>query len=83
MFVTINAVVYSKNSCPYCDKIKQLFDMLEINYVSYVLDVDFDKQQFYKEFGEESTFPKVVFNDKLIGGCIETVRYLKENGYLT
>jgi glutaredoxin len=81
--MTVNAVVYSKTNCPYCDKVKQLLDILEINYVSYTLDVDFDRQQFIKEFGEGSTFPRVVFNDKFIGGCSETVRYLKENGYLT
>ena len=49
--MTVNAVVYSKTNCPYCDKVKQLLDILEINYVSYTLDVDFDRQQFIKEFG--------------------------------
>ena len=50
--------VYSKNNCPYCSKVKDLFDLTEQRYVIYTLDVDYTKEQFYDEFGEGSTFLK-------------------------
>jgi glutaredoxin len=78
----INAVIYSKPDCPYCEKVKMLFEQLNIVHVTYTLDVDFDRDQFIKEFGEGSTFPQVIIDDKVIGGSTDTVRYLKENGYV-
>ena len=39
---------------------------------------DFTRTEFYAEFGHGSTFPRVKLEDKLIGGCTETVKYLKE-----
>jgi glutaredoxin len=71
--------VYSKTGCPYCDKIKMIFDYHDFNTTVYTLDVDFTKEQFYNEFGEGSTFPQVVLNEKPLGGCVDTIKYLQEN----
>jgi len=35
-------------------------------------------KEFYDKFGQGSTFPRVVKDDTLIGGCTETVKYLRE-----
>lgn len=77
-----NFVVYSKNGCPYCDKVKRVLESLEVNLTIYQLDVDFSREQFYDEFGEGSTFPQVVVGDEKIGGCSSTIKYLKENKYV-
>jgi len=74
--------VYSKNNCPYCKKIKHVFDLTEQKYVVYNLDVDFTKEQFYAEFGESSTFPQITVQDKNIGGCSETIQFLREQKIL-
>ncbi len=50
-----------------------------MNYVEYKLDVDFTRQNFIDEFGENSTFPRILIDGKLIGGASETISYLKEN----
>lgn len=71
-------VIYSKNGCPYCDKIKQVMHLAELNHVVYTLDVDFSRDQFYSEFGDGSTFPQVKLDENNIGGCTDTIRYLKE-----
>ena len=71
-------VVYSKDGCPYCDKIEQVLELSGLNYVIYKLDKNFDKQSFYGEFGEGSTFPQVVMNGQKLGGCSDTVKYLQE-----
>ena len=45
----------------------------------YKLDKDFNRDQFYAEFGSGSTFPQVVVDDKHLGGCTDTIQFLKEN----
>jgi glutaredoxin len=74
----MNFTVYTKDNCPYCYKVKQALELCGKNYVTYNLGEDFTKDQFYAEFGKESTFPQVVIGEKHIGGCTETIQYLKE-----
>lgn len=70
--------VYSKNDCPYCYKIKQILEMTGNNFQEYTLDEDFNKDDFYEKFGEESTFPQVICNDEVIGGSVATIKFLKQ-----
>jgi len=74
----MNFAVYSKNGCPYCDKVKQVLELTGSNFVVYNLDQHFDRKSFYGEFGEGSTFPQVVVDGKKLGGCIDTIQFLKE-----
>ena len=76
---TNNFAVYSNDGCPYCNKVVQVLELAELNHVVYKLDRNFDRQSFYGEFGNGSTFPQVVMNGRKLGGCTETVKYLKEN----
>jgi glutaredoxin 3 len=71
--------IYSKIGCPYCTKIANVLQLAEIQYVEYKLGRDFTKDEFYEKFGQGSTFPRVLLDDKLLGGCTEAVKYLKEN----
>ena len=71
--------VYSKDGCPYCTKVQQVLQLAELKHVIYKLDTDYTRQEFYEKFGRGSTFPKVTCDDKTIGGCTETVQYLREN----
>ena len=75
---TMTFTVYSRDGCPYCDKVQQVLILAEIKHVIYKLDRDFTRQEFYDKFGGGSTFPRVVKDDELIGGCMETVKYLRE-----
>ena len=70
--------VYSRDGCPFCTKVEQVLQLAEIQYVIYKLNRDFSRQEFYEQFGEGTTFPRVVKGDELIGGCTETVKYLRE-----
>lgn len=71
--------VYSKDGCPYCSKIQQVLELSGLEHVVYKLDYDFNRDQFYAEFGEGSTFPQVILNDQEhLGGCTDTVQFLKE-----
>jgi glutaredoxin len=75
---TMTFTVYSRDGCPYCDKVQQVLILAEIKHVIYKLDRDFTREEFYDKFGKGSTFPRVVKDDELIGGCTETVKYLRE-----
>lgn len=72
--------VYSKNGCPYCSKIEQVLQLTNLEHKVYKLGENFTKEEFYSQFGYGSTFPQVVLNDdKNLGGCVDTVKYLQEN----
>lgn len=75
----MNFTIYSKESCPYCSKVKKVLELTNLKFVVYTLGEDFTKEEFYAKFGENSTFPQVICNDKKLGGCVETIKFLKEN----
>ena len=75
----MNFTVYSKSGCGYCEKVISVLQLAELNFVEYKLDRDFDKKQFYSQFGEGSTFPQVIMDDIPLGGCQESLKYMQEN----
>lgn len=74
----MNFAVYTRPGCPYCDQVKQVLSGKGYSYQEYVLGSSFTREQFYKEFGNGSTFPQVLLNGTKLGGCTDTVRYLRE-----
>jgi glutaredoxin len=74
----MNFTVYSKENCPYCHKIKTVLELTGNNFVVYNLNEHFTKEEFYSEFGEGSTFPQVLCDDQKLGGCTDTVKFLKQ-----
>ena len=78
----MNFTVYSKNNCPYCYKVKQVLELTGSNFEIYTLDEDFNREEFYRKFGQGSTFPQVLCDDKQLGGCVDTIQFLKENNVI-
>ena len=74
----MNFTIYSKEGCSYCEKAKKLLDLAKVEYRVYKLDTDFTKEQFISEFGYGSSFPRILVDDKLICGCLDTFKYLEE-----
>ena len=74
----MNFTVYSREGCPYCSKIVEVLKLAELRFVEYKLDRDFDRDSFYGQFGDGSTFPQVVVDGTNLGGCQEAVKYLQE-----
>lgn len=81
----MNFTVYSKDGCPFCTKVQRVLELSEKRHVVYKLDRDFTRTEFYDKFGVGSTFPQVIMNvegpddETHLGGCTETVAYLREN----
>jgi glutaredoxin len=71
-------IIYSKDGCPFCTKIQQVMKLVELQHIIYKLDRDFTREEFYDKFGPGSTFPRVLADDIIIGGCTETIKYLQE-----
>lgn len=72
-------IVYSKEECPYCYKVKQVLELTGSKFMVYTLNQDFTREDFIQKFGEGSTFPQVLCNEKRIGGCVDTIKFLKEH----
>ena len=64
----MKAVLYSKDNCQWCDRVKTLFDSVKISYLEYKYEQHFTKEQFYAEFGKEATFPQVSIDGYHVGG---------------
>tara|TARA_A100001035_G_C27528994_1_gene384387 strand:+ start:422 stop:658 length:237 start_codon:yes stop_codon:yes gene_type:complete len=71
-------LVYSKNGCPYCSKVMTVLEMTGKQFVEYKLGRDFTGQEFYDKFGKGSTFPQVLCDGKKLGGCVDTIQFLRE-----
>ena len=59
-----------------------ILDSFAVNYKQLKLELDFDRQAFYTEFGQGATFPQVVIDGMIMGGCNETIEYLTSIGCL-
>jgi glutaredoxin 3 len=78
----MNFAVYTRPGCPYCDRIKEVLASKKLNYREYILNQHFTKEQFYTQFGQGSTFPQVIMDDKNLGGCVDSIKYLHEQGII-
>ena len=75
----MNFKIYSKENCPYCYKVKAVLEMTGTNFQVHKLGEDFTRKEFYAKFGEGSTFPQVVCDNKKLGGCVDTIKFLREH----
>ncbi len=75
----MNFTVYSRDGCQYCTKVVVVLQLAKLNHVVYKLGENFDKEGFYGQFGQGSTFPQVSVDGNTLGGCTDTIQYLKEN----
>lgn len=83
----MNFIIYSKLNCPFCVKIKQVLDLLvknssESSVKILELDEDFSREAFIEKFGKNSTFPQVIMDGLHLGGCTDTIQYLKSNNLI-
>ena len=78
----MNFTVYSKNGCPFCEKIESVLKAANFEHQVYKLDSDFTREQFYDKFGQGKTFPQVLLGEENLGGCMDTISYLLGKGLI-
>ncbi|XP_064422400.1 thioredoxin reductase 3 [Latimeria chalumnae] len=69
-------MVFSKSTCPYCDRVKELFKSLEVEYHTVELDLAEDGssiQEMLKEMTGQKTVPNVFVSKIHVGGCDKTI----------
>lgn len=75
-------MVFSKTTCPFCTKIKNLFDSLGFKYEVLELDQLAEGPAIQAALAEKSgqrTVPNVFINGDHIGGCDDTLRLHADN----
>merc|ERR1711879_1050902 len=75
-FIAKNTVmIFSKSYCPYCTKVKQLFQGLGVNFTAVELDRIADGSEIQaalKQITGGTTVPRVFINSEHIGGNDDT-----------
>ena len=59
----MEAEIYSKTNCGYCDRAK--LRLSKFNPKIYMLDKDYTREDFFKKFPSAKTFPQIVIEAHL------------------
>lgn len=83
-FIAKNTVmIFSKSYCPYCTKVKQLFQGLGVNFTAVELDQIADGSEIQaalKQITGGTTVPRVFIDSEHIGGNDDTQNLHKKGG---
>jgi len=80
---TMQAIIYTKSPCPFCDRAKMLFNHKGIEYteVNAVENKDDMIQRVTEATGEAPrTVPQIWVGDEYVGGFTQLVEYFKNQG---
>lgn len=61
-------VLYSTQSCPFCDRAKALLDQKGVKYIEIMVDKDENARNEMIEQTGKRTVPQIFINEKHIGG---------------
>jgi glutaredoxin len=75
--------VYSKEDCVFCEQIRQVFNLKNIEFEEMKLGQDYTVEQFKNKFGTNVTFPQIFHGDDHIGGVYDTIKYMKSSDIIT
>lgn len=70
--------IFYKNKCPFCERAEDQFKLYNLSYKKYVVNEDFSPTEFKEQFGENATYPQVFYNKQHVGGCDDTLHFIKQ-----
>ena len=70
--------IWSKPSCPYCVKAKNLCEREGYEYKYYMLEEDFSREELFERFPSARTFPQITAHGEYIGGYEDLLDYYDE-----
>jgi len=73
----MQAVVWSKDSCPFCVQAKALLESKGIKFEERNVSQEWTREQLLEAVPTARTLPQIFLNDKLIGGFTELRRHLQ------
>jgi len=75
--ITVKAVVWSKNQCPFCDQAKNLLKSKNIEFEERNVSIDWTKEQLLEAVPTARTLPQIFLDDNYIGGFTELRKHLQ------
>ena len=63
--------IWSKHSCPFCVKAKNLCEREGYEYKYYMLNEDFSREELFEKFPSARTFPQITAHGEYLGGYTE------------
>lgn len=73
----MKAVVWSKDSCPFCVQAKGLLSQKGIEFEERNINKDWTKDQLLEAVPNARTLPQIFLDDKLVGGFTELRKHLQ------
>lgn len=67
--MSVNVILYTKPSCPYCVRAKQLLEQKGIAFTDINVATDPKVYAELKQRTNHHTVPQIFINDQFIGGC--------------
>ena len=72
-----NIIIYTQNSCAYCEAAKEVFKKKDWKYTEYNLKEDENKVSLFERFPNAKTVPQIWIDDNHIGGYDELMEWIK------
>jgi glutaredoxin len=73
----MKAVVWSKDSCPFCDQAKNLLKMKGIEFEEKKIGHGFTREDLLEAVPTARTVPQIFLDEELIGGFTELKKHLQ------
>ena len=73
----MKAVVWSKDSCPFCIQAKALLKQKNIAVEERNINKDWTREQLLEAVPDARTLPQIFIDDKLVGGFTELRKHLQ------
>jgi glutaredoxin 3 len=61
-------IIYTKETCPYCDRAKQLLNHKKVGFTEIRVDLDNEKRDEMVRLSGRKTVPQIFIDNKPIGG---------------
>ncbi len=74
----MKAIVWSKDSCPYCVQAKALLESRGIEYEERNVSQDWTREQLLEAVPTARTLPQIFLDQELVGGFTELRKKLTE-----
>ncbi len=71
-------VIWSKDTCAYCDMAKRLLTQNGLVFKERKIGHDYTKEDLLNQIPNARTVPQIIIDDKVIGGYNELKNYLSK-----
>jgi glutaredoxin len=72
----MNAVVWSKDHCPFCEQAKSLLKLKGIEFEEKKIGHGYTREQLLEAVPDARTVPQIFLDEQLIGGFTELKKHL-------